>query len=291
MSTNLTMRVMTITPQMALDWLNCSAEFKNRPSSEKSPAVRKIAADIKAGRFYLTGESIIVDDHGVVIDGKHRLLGVVVADLPIESVVVEGVSREAFRYIDQGKNRSVADVLGSLEIPNRNMAAAAARLVLSVERGVIGQFGSKVNAAISRDESINEASAPIYQQGAPYADALARARGVTASSTLAFYVLANQAGENQHQLIEFLDGVTTGADLRAGDPRLAFINTANKFGRERHLNVNQSWLALLIEAWCMFRDGRRLRGKAPEIRPWNGKTPFPAIKPTRPTLRTVESAA
>jgi len=274
---NVTASVETITPKMAQELLDRAdaAEFRNRPPSPSW--VRTLAKSLQSGNFDLTGEPIILDEDGVPVDGRHRLLACIESDTPIMTVVVRGVERRVFTHIDCGPSRSVGDVLYIEGVQNAKMVAAAARLVLAYERGVVGKFGAAISATVTRDDCIAEGLDPIYQTGAPYASAVARSRGVTASSSLAFFVLAMRHGEDPRRVYDFLDGIATGANLRVHDARLGFINTANKFVRERHLNVNQSWLAMLITAWCPYRDGKRLRGRPPTVQVWTGETSFPSF--------------
>ena len=61
--------LMTITPTMALNWLE-HANTNNRKIIEAY--VKKLARDMKAGRWRLTHEGIAFDPHGVLLDGQHR---------------------------------------------------------------------------------------------------------------------------------------------------------------------------------------------------------------------------
>ena len=99
---------MTITPTMALNWLE-HANTNNRKISDAY--VKKLARDMKAGRWRLTHQGIAFDPHGVLLDGQNRLWAIVEADMPMDMHVWFNVSPEALPVIDGVKPRTLADQL------------------------------------------------------------------------------------------------------------------------------------------------------------------------------------
>jgi hypothetical protein len=80
--------------------------------------VQIIAGDLKAGRWKLNGESIVLswNDEGeiIVLDGQHRLWACAEADMPLKSYVSFVEDRGVFDTFDQGGVRSGADVASVL---------------------------------------------------------------------------------------------------------------------------------------------------------------------------------
>jgi hypothetical protein len=101
-------KVMTITPEMAREWLD-TKNSKNRPISEN--AVSKYAQEMKEGRWRLNAQPIIFNKSGQLANGQHRLLASVRANKAFETVVTWGMEDEAFDTIDDCNTRSLADVL------------------------------------------------------------------------------------------------------------------------------------------------------------------------------------
>ncbi len=99
--------VMTITPKMATDWL----EKNTRNRKLRSEIALEYAEALHTGHWMLTGEAIIFDSDGVLVDGQHRLEGIRIAQIEAQSVVVQGVVPEAFECIGAGYKRSAAQVL------------------------------------------------------------------------------------------------------------------------------------------------------------------------------------
>ena len=100
-----------ITVEMAEAWLENNLD-RNRPLS--TPHVNELARRIKNGDWVLTGQAILFDDSGRLIDGQHRLsaLCLAAAGYTLRSLVTRGIyDKGAFLALDEGKRRSASDVL------------------------------------------------------------------------------------------------------------------------------------------------------------------------------------
>ena len=99
---------MNITPMMAANWLE-NANTNNRRVREAY--ARQLARDMAQGRWRLTHEALAFDPHGVLLDGQHRLWGIVLADVPVEMHVWFNITSDSLAVINGGKTRSLADQL------------------------------------------------------------------------------------------------------------------------------------------------------------------------------------
>lgn len=107
--------VTTITPQSAAEWLK--ANKNNRPVRRRH--VEFLANEILSGNWQVNGQAIVISDQEEVLDGQHRLMAVIEAGQAIQTLVVYGIGREAFKTIDTGAVRSGSDAL-ALFYPNAN---------------------------------------------------------------------------------------------------------------------------------------------------------------------------
>lgn len=112
-----------ITPEIATEILERSADVKNRKVSDSH--VEWLAAQMKAGKWSLNGEPIIIDDEGQLVDGQHRLWAVISSGTAIETMVTRGVDRKGFATIDTGSARTLGNVLGISGENDQNALAAA----------------------------------------------------------------------------------------------------------------------------------------------------------------------
>jgi hypothetical protein len=89
--------------------------------------VAYLAAQAKRGQLHKTTDAIGVDDHGLLQNGQHRLNAIIMADVTVELLYVEGLTKEAFIVTDIGAKRTAADTLhiSTILAANINMVAMA----------------------------------------------------------------------------------------------------------------------------------------------------------------------
>jgi hypothetical protein len=93
------------------------------------------------GRWLLDGKTIILDETGAVLNGRHRLLACIEADRAFETWLVKGVDRNVRHTIDSS-SRTLSDVLimkGEKE--NTQLLASTLAWLLRYEQGVLEQPG------------------------------------------------------------------------------------------------------------------------------------------------------
>ena len=98
----------TITPSMAKAWMETN---KQNRSFSRSTAL-KYAADMKAGLWQETHQNAIAFyEDGRLADGQHRLSAITEAGIPVDMWVATDLPNQAINAIDQGRSRSMADVM------------------------------------------------------------------------------------------------------------------------------------------------------------------------------------
>ncbi len=87
------------------------------------------ASAIKQGSFNsLNGETIIINQSGRLEDGQHRLTAFLESGAPyIDFLVVRGVKEGAGQTVDQGTNRSPADIASMIGFEHPRMLMSSAR--------------------------------------------------------------------------------------------------------------------------------------------------------------------
>lgn len=98
-----------VTPQMAKEWLE-GANVNNRNLSPHT--VLRYASDMVSGNWQDTHQNAIAFyEDGTLADGQHRLAAVIRAEIDIPMFVAYGLRKSAVAAIDQGRARSMADVM------------------------------------------------------------------------------------------------------------------------------------------------------------------------------------
>lgn len=134
---------MFVTPEMAANWLQ--ANTRNRPINESK--VRRIASDIREGRWIVTHQGIAFDRLGTLLDGQHRLHAIVLAGIGVWINVTRNASPESMIQIDSIEPRTAAvqlTLIGEMGQVNRNEIATLRAMLKSTS--VCGKFSISVEA-------------------------------------------------------------------------------------------------------------------------------------------------
>lgn len=95
--------IVKVTPQLAQKWL------ENNPNnrSVRKGRVEVYARDMKAGKWNVTGQGIVLDKDGALLDGQHRLQAVIEANVSVDMLVISDMERVS--TYDAGMSRSALD--------------------------------------------------------------------------------------------------------------------------------------------------------------------------------------
>lgn len=99
--------IVVVTPSQAKKWLE-----RNTDNRHITPSVVGGLADaIRRGEWILSHQGIAFGKDGKLLDGQHRLLAILEANLAVKMAVTWDVDNEAFKVMDIGKKRTVSDIL------------------------------------------------------------------------------------------------------------------------------------------------------------------------------------
>lgn len=130
--------VRTVTPTEAKRYLE--KNIMNR--KVRMSSVEAYARDMMSGDWQINSQAIAFAEDGVLLDGQHRLMACVMANVPFETLIVRGISKEAMPTIDTGAMRTYSDNLKMRGIGNsRNIAAAVRKWYFIKKYGVSSAFG------------------------------------------------------------------------------------------------------------------------------------------------------
>lgn len=250
--------IVEITPSMATSWLDRGG--LNRISTKNR--VYKYANSIRRGEWRLTGDSIKLDPSGNVIDGKHRLMAIVEAGMPIRSLVIRGVEAEVFPVLDSGKNRTPADIMGIAGYKNRVAIASAARALILIEAsGRLDPPGRREYEALTSHSALLKYAQehPEIVEGVELANKL-RTYGLSGGSGLLGTLFTLLLRVDAEQAETFADSLASGADLAVDSPILRYRNRLISDQRlPGTLEFREHLTALGIKAWNYWRAGETVK--------------------------------
>jgi len=142
----------TITPERAEDLLGTTIGNRGTGLTQ----VARFTRAMTAGQWILECSPIRISDTGKLIDGHHRLEGVIASGVAQEFLVMYGLPEEVFIALDQNKTRSTKDTFAVAGETNASYLGAAIkhlwRFINSVEHR---SACSNVEAAVLLDKHPN----------------------------------------------------------------------------------------------------------------------------------------
>lgn len=256
--------VMTVTPDMASDWLSYRNHPLNRPLSKS--VAGKYQADMEQGRWALTPEGLIFDTQGYIISGQHRLKAVANSGKSFQFWIFPDQSRDIFDVVDQGYKRTAAHVL---HVPHAVSIANASRHLAALADD--DRWGMPRFPKITTPEIVQTYRA--WPQVSWYATEASTVYGTTGIPIGSHLALLAQAARTDHigKIQPWLDALHTGANLAPGDARLSLRNRFQG-GIQVVGGTNRRDLAyaLIVKAWNAYAEGRdlnQLRWQRAEVLP------------------------
>jgi hypothetical protein len=239
----------TLTPVLAQKLLGNSA-----PNRTVSPhLVGAIARDIAAGQFTLNGETIKINADGQMFDGQHRCHAVVSAGIPVDVWIVYGASEE---FVDVGRPRTYADILGMTGHASARTLASVTRAVNAWERGRRPGFARGTRPTVAELDATLIAHPDIYDVSARTVANVSRIDCPPSGIGLCWWLFMqlDETGAD-----EFMSRVADGIGLDAGHPALVLRERLRKEHlASRHSIDVREGAALIITAWNGWRAGRSL---------------------------------
>lgn len=176
--------------------------------------VEVYARDMIAGRWELNNQGIALGRDGELYDGQHRLLAIVHADVTVPMLIVSGLPPTARSTIDQGRARTIADVMRIVDgQPNGARVVAWFR---SVELLTTGQRLPLSHGIVQEQLAKYDSSVKWFVANVP------RRRDLTRASVIGALLYAHRVVPADVE--RFIGRYLTGIGLTEGSPALALRN-------------------------------------------------------------------
>ena len=211
------------------------------------------------GDWLSTGDSIKFSSKGELRDGQHRLHALVKYGKPLDFVVVENVSDEAFNVIDTGKSRSAGDALAIHGLTNPLRLAAAARYILLFKAGYYSSdsgAGKKADASNLRVIEFVKANQQELSEIVSYCHGVyQKFRFMPESLLSASYWLFSQ--KSQSMCNDFFEKYTTGINLTEKNPVRLLRDRLVRDSANKTKLTGREKMMLFIMAWNHCRTNSK----------------------------------
>jgi hypothetical protein len=255
----------TITPDIAAQYL--LTNLVNQRNVTKTHQLH-LRQQMENGQWMLTGQPIIFDDKGRLIDGQHRLRALIDADVSLQFVVTRGVSSDSFIAIDRGKTRTHGNMFAIHGCKNYNIAASCVAGVINYRRALRVEktrndkkiIGGSLNSPIRpcSMDMITEYKKheTKYDQAITIAERLKAICPPSASSTAAAMALID-AGHSFEYVEDFWSKVKHGSDLKTGNPILTLRNRLSVCAGSSNSKIRSHYVLMIaVKAWNLHVEGK-----------------------------------
>lgn len=173
--------------------------------------VRNFARQMKSGAWLTTHQGIAIAPSGRLLDGQHRLMGVVEAGVAVSMWVAYDADEATFKAIDRGTNRTISDCVNLLTDKESNRMAAA-----------IVTFYVKCNVTGGVSPTVDQVDNEFLDKSEAYIAVTELVRGVGKRCGLRRAAigaaLAGYIHKDKVKGMAFADAVMSGANLSLGMP-------------------------------------------------------------------------
>lgn len=208
------------------------------------------------GGWLLTHQSLAFDVNGVLVDGQQRLGAIVESGRTADLFIMCGMPPESFEVVDTGRKRTAADMLHVGGETQGSRLAAVCRLLWVFDTDPQGDWRNRVsNSTISRTLEANPKLREAINRAYPIAKAT---RGNHTAMSVGVYLLWRAMSPEHSQVLAFLDGVETGADMDRRDPRLRLQRTTQTAVDRRVTRDSRRQLALWLKGWRAYALGKKV---------------------------------
>jgi hypothetical protein len=253
-------RYENLTPEKAQKWLATS--LGNRKIS--NVVVSRYARDMVSGNWMLTGENIIFDCNGHMLNGHHRCLAVKESGVTIPVIVTRGIEPEAFKKMDNGMPRSAPHIAQILGQQNATVGTSSATLILLYERDKIKTYKTvRPDKSDCAEFMVNNPDIQhSIRQGYK-----TRHLGSIAVLTACHYLFSKINPTMADSLYESL---SSGENLKKGSTEHKLREQLIRYRMNKHRVSNLLQMAIIIKAWNAIRNN-----KAVQVFSWRDNEEFP----------------
>ena len=259
------MKVETITPNKAAEWLNHNP--KNRKI--RASTIERYAAAMKRGEWLVTHEGIAFNGNGDLIDGQHRLHACIQANTPFKAYVFRGMDSDSFKCINSGVPRKASDALHMQGHASSVLMAAALRVVYiftstgKFARGAMSFLTTQQILDLAEQHDIKDAIIFVANSGVyDY---------ISPSISTAIYYLTHAAHPTLAD--DFFTKVGNGEGITRSDPEWLLRKQILEMRKSQHVPNAEIQAAYLVKAW----NARKGKVTLKSIR-WQSNEDFPALK-------------
>lgn len=252
--------VKTVTPTEAKAMLARHETVKGATRKLKQRNLDKLVHKLRKGQWRFNGDTITIGPDGEIVNGRHRLSAVVATEIPIQTLVVEGVPepRLAFDVTDDMAIRSIADILQLHDFKYVKILGPALRLIYLHQHGELRK--GTITGGVTGPTFTQTDAVELARRHPGLRAWVERAHECSIMPKSIFAALGYLCSRHDPEMAElFFDSLLTGEGLVRNDPVWALRRRMEK---EMHLKLARrdryAIVYLTVAAWNATRRGERM---------------------------------
>jgi hypothetical protein len=236
-----------ISASKAAEYLANSAG--NRPLKKTNLSLMSKA--MSANEWHITGQPIIFNEQGVLIDGHHRLTACVKSGVDFRSLVVRNIRREALSSIDVGGKRTIGDQLTFID----KSAYVSPNIIATVYKRIYCYVNQLAHINLSDQQVVNyiEQTNGSWCDTALYTTANKNSLNGSAISAAAFIL----KDANAINVDLFMHKLVTGEMIAVHDP-IHTLRTRMLMDRRIHLHQYNWVISSIIRAYNCWIANKKM---------------------------------
>lgn len=243
-----------ITPELAEAYLGKNMLNRHRDTKR----VSQIADDMTNGDWMLTHAGIAFDWNGELVDGQHRLAGIVKSGEPQTILVVHGLDPDVRYVIDTGRPRTAANSLTLAGYPDATILGGMAKVVILWDEGEL-RLSVQYTPPVSNQDIVAWAARhPGAIETCRYARRIRKAGFPTPSiSTLAaaLFILSRIDADYAMNLADRMYNRTL---YGKSDPLFTLDRRIQSAANNREMLRAPGLLTMYFRTWNALREGKPL---------------------------------
>ena len=242
-----------ITPKKAKQIL--VSNTKNRKI--KFRHVTFLANQMLSGCWVYNGQSIVVSNNGILVDGQHRLLAIIESGTTIETELIEGVDYdEAFSTIDTGVVRSPSDVLAMRGYRNAPLLAAAIKILITYDATTDKSGFAISGVKITNDNILDKTEKVLDLMGSEKLDVIFGNIQKYGGSSVDLFVAMVLYRNSRGKTMQFFNDISLGLFNNENDPlkRYREYIQSTKL-KKRDAKEKTQTVSNLFKSWNLYNAG------------------------------------
>jgi hypothetical protein len=248
---------------MAQDWLEGNVDNRNL----REPRVVNLSQVLQRNEWELTGDCLVFDEDGTLLNGQHRLSAVVVTGIPARFVILRGVPSKAQEVMDTGLARTLGDQLQRRGVPYYTYVSSALfwlhRIAYSEATGIAHYAEPGQRPSFRQLLKLYDDNKELGEEASQIGRHVSTLK-VRAGATLALYHRLKQLDDEniEEEVDTFFEKWVTGAELKASDPIFRLREWCVEDAAKRHTRgraPDYRYVAYVLTAWNKWRDGEPIR--------------------------------